>query len=51
MNDIKNDLPFYINGFVVTHLFLSTQCDWVDLLMFVLAVISFFWGGANQRRS
>lgn len=42
MNSFKKDLPLYLNGFAVTHLFLRTQCDCIDLVMFVIAGITFF---------
>jgi len=49
MKQFKKDLPIYINGFVVTSMFLRTQVTLYDALMFGLAFISFMWYGHNQK--
>ena len=46
---LKKDLPIYINGFVVTYLFIKTKQDPNDWIMFILAIISFLWYGENQK--
>jgi hypothetical protein len=48
-NQLIKDLPIYINGFVVTYLFMGTKCNFIDCIMFGLAMISFFWYGRNQK--
>ena len=49
-NQLIKDLPIYINGFVVTNLFMETKCNWFDISMFILAIITFFWYGKTQRK-
>ena len=48
-NKFINDLPIYINGFVVTYLFIGTKCNFVDIVMFILSIASFFWYGKTQK--
>ena len=48
-NQIIKDLPICINGFVVTYLFMATSGNFIDWTMFVLAIISFFWYGRNEK--
>jgi hypothetical protein len=47
-NQLIKDLPIYINGFTVTYLFVQ-QINLVTLIMFPLAVFSFFWYGKNEK--
>jgi hypothetical protein len=49
MKQFLKDLPIYINGFVVTRLFMNTPISTFDVTMFVLALISFIWYGAGKR--
>ena len=48
-NQLIKDLPLYINGFAVAYLFVRTECNVVDIIMFGLAILSFFWYGRNER--
>lgn len=48
-NQVIKDLPIYINGFVVSYLFVGTKCNFVDIVMFGLAIVSFFWYGKNEK--
>lgn len=48
-NQLIKDLPLYINGFTVGFLFMRTECNIVDVTMFGLAIVSFFWHGRNER--
>jgi hypothetical protein len=46
---MKKDLPIYINGFVVTYLFIHTNMTISDWVMFILAAISFLYYGKNNK--
>lgn len=48
-NQLIKDLPIYINGFVVTYLFIKTDYNIINYIMFGLAIISFFWYGQNKN--
>ena len=48
-NQVVKDLPLYINGFAVGYLFVRTECNVVDIIMFGLAMLSLFWYGRNQK--
>lgn len=49
-NQLVKDLPLYINGFVVTYLFMGTKCNIIDIVMFGLAILSFIWYGINKKQ-
>jgi hypothetical protein len=48
-NQLIKDLPLYLNGFSVTYLFIQNEINIVNMIMFFLSVISFFWYGKNQK--
>jgi hypothetical protein len=49
-NQLIKDLPIYINGFTVTYLF-TQKINLFTFIMFLLAIISFFWYGYNEKKS
>ena len=46
---IKRDLPIFINGFVVTYLFVQTNMSLTNCIMFILAMISFLAYNKNNK--
>jgi hypothetical protein len=50
MNQFIKNLPIYINGFTVAWIFFEIPVRGpLHWTMFVLAVISFFWHGKNEK--
>jgi hypothetical protein len=44
MKRFLKDLPIYLNGFAVIMLFYSIpKVDIIDIIMFILSMISFLW--------
>jgi hypothetical protein len=44
------DLPIYLNGFAVGFLLFGiTDIGLMDISMYILAMISFFWYGRTQK--
>jgi hypothetical protein len=50
MKQFTKDLPVYINGFVITKLFIATPMSTSDIVMVILAGITFFWYGYNEKQ-
>ena len=48
-NKFINNLPIFINGFVVSKLTLLAGINWTTGILFILAGISFFWYGKTQK--
>jgi succinate-acetate transporter protein len=46
------DLPIYLNGFAVGMLLWSIpNIGFVDIVCYILAMITFFWYGEQQKRN
>jgi len=49
---LLKDLPIYLNGFAVGMLLFSiSNIQLIDVCMFLLADITFFWYGTNTKKT
>jgi succinate-acetate transporter protein len=49
---LLKDLPIYLNGFAVGMLLFSiSNIQLIDVCMFLLADITFFWYGTNAKKT
>lgn len=52
MKQFLKDLPIYLNGFAVGMLFWGIpKISVLDISMYILAMVTFFWYGKNMKRS
>lgn len=46
---MKKDLPIFINGFVVTYLFIQVPSNLTNWIMYILAGVSFIMYENNKK--